>query len=209
MTQRNLDNLPPQIVVATSNAHKTEEIRSILGSSLEVKDLSDFPELVPAEETGTTFEENSEIKALSVSRDLGGETLVLSDDSGLEVDALDGAPGVYSARYSGEGADDASNRRHLRSELERCPSYPGIASARFRCVMTLAQADKVLAVFNGTVEGRILTDERGEGGFGYDPLFIPEGHELTFAELSLEVKNTLSHRGRAISNLVKYLQQSP
>jgi XTP/dITP diphosphohydrolase len=121
----------------------------------------------------------------------------LADDSGLEVDALGGDPGVISARYSGPGATDASNRRKLLAELAPLPPTTP-RTARFRCVLTLASpAGEILGSWSGAVEGRIIAEERGEGGFGYDALFLPDGHEQTFAELPAAVKNQLSHRARA------------
>ncbi|MGI9243432.1 MAG: non-canonical purine NTP pyrophosphatase, partial [Verrucomicrobiales bacterium] len=136
------------LVIATHNAHKTEEIRAILGAHFgEILDLSSYPDIPPADETGTTFEENATIKALEASRALGEGVSVLSDDSGLEVDALEGAPGVYSARYSGEGATDASNRVKLLAELERVGARGKERSGRFRCVMVLVRGGEKLAVF--------------------------------------------------------------
>jgi XTP/dITP diphosphohydrolase len=197
-----------RILVATGNAHKTAEIRQILGPGFEVSDLSSHPEIPSAEETGASFLENATIKSVGASNWFEG--LVLSDDSGLEVDALGGAPGVRSARYSGEGATDATNREKLLRELSRVEQCnPGISrSARFHCVMVLAQKGKVLGSFDGRIEGRILRDSKGKGGFGYDPLFAPEGYEQTFAELPPEIKNALSHRGRALAKVSQALHPS-
>jgi XTP/dITP diphosphohydrolase len=188
---------PYTVLVSTRNAHKLVEIRQILGPSFELLDLSSVPALGEVEETGTTFEENAALKALAASAHFGG--WVLADDSGLEVDALSGAPGVYSARFSGEGATDASNRALLLEKLAGVPSNQ--RSARFRCVIALARGGEVLAHFSGAVEGAIIQSEKGEGGFGYDPLFVPEGFGETFAELGAETKNRLSHRGRALAGL--------
>ena len=188
---------PYTVLVSTRNAHKLVEIRQILGPSFELLDLSSIPALGEVEETGTTFEENAALKALAASAHFGG--WVLADDSGLEVDALSGAPGVYSARFSGEGATDASNRVLLLEKLAGVPSNQ--RSARFRCVIALARGGEVLAHFSGAVEGAIIQSEKGEGGFGYDPLFVPEGFGETFAELGAETKNSLSHRGRALACL--------
>ena len=188
---------PYTVLVSTRNAHKLVEIRQILGPSFELLDLSSIPALGEVEETGTTFEENAALKALAASAHFGG--WVLADDSGLEVDALSGAPGVYSARFSGEGATDASNRVLLLEKLAGVPSNQ--RSARFRCVIALARGGEVLAHFSGAVEGAIIQSEKGEGGFGYDPLFVPEGFGETFAELGAETKNRLSHRGRALAGL--------
>jgi XTP/dITP diphosphohydrolase len=188
---------PYTVLVSTRNAHKLVEIRQILGPSFELLDLSSVPALGEVEETGTTFEENAALKALAASAHFGG--WVLADDSGLEVDALGGAPGVYSARFSGEGATDVTNRALLLEKLTAVPA--GQRSARFRCVIALARGGEVLAHFSGSVEGAIIGSEKGAGGFGYDPLFVPEGFGETFAELGAETKNRLSHRGRALAAL--------
>ena len=159
---------PYTVLVSTRNAHKLVEIRQILGPSFELLDLSSIPALGEVEETGTTFEENAALKALAASAHFGG--WVLADDSGLEVDALSGAPGVRSARFSGEGATDVTNRALLLEKLAGVPSNQ--RSARFRCVIALARGGEVLAHFSGAVEGAIIQSEKGEGGFGYDPLFL-------------------------------------
>jgi XTP/dITP diphosphohydrolase len=190
----------PRLVVATRNAHKTEEIRQMIGDDFEVSDATDFPELPEVEETGETFFENAMLKAVAVGRRIGG--LVLSDDSGLEVDALDGRPGVYSSRFGGEeGNHEMNNARLLREMAGR-----GGRSARFRCVMVLARDGEVLESFEGEVDGRITEVPRGEGGFGYDPLFVPAGFDHTFSELGPAVKNQLSHRGRALAKVVDWLK---
>ncbi len=195
-----------RLVIATGNAHKTEEIRIMLGDLIdEVSDLRAHPEISPPEETGTTFEENAAIKALEVSAALGPESMVLSDDSGLEVDALHGAPGVYSARYAGKAATDVDNRRKLLDEITRAGARGKARSARFRCVMVLARGGNKLGVFEGAVEGIIANEEKGEGGFGYDSLFIPENYCETFGQLPAEVKNSLSHRARALEQVRKAL----
>jgi XTP/dITP diphosphohydrolase len=188
---------PYTVLVSTRNAHKLVEIRQILGPSFELLDLSFVPALGEVEETGTTFEENAALKALAASAHFDG--WVLADDSGLEVDALGGAPGVRSARFSGEGATDVTNRALLLEKLATVPAEQ--RSARFRCVIALARGGEVLAHFSGAVEGAIIHSEKGEGGFGYDPLFVPEGFAETFAELGAETKNRLSHRGRALAAL--------
>ena len=196
----------PPLLIATRNAHKTHEIQQILGRPL--TDLTAHPEIPTTVESGATFQENAGLKAVEAS--LLFEGLVLSDDSGLEVDALGGAPGVYSARYAGENADDASNRARLLMELARLGARGKARSARFRCVMALAEKGKVLGYFHGTVEGMIIPVEKGEGGFGYDPLFVPNGFCQTFAQLPQESKNAISHRGRALEKVRAYLQgQSP
>jgi XTP/dITP diphosphohydrolase len=188
------------LLVSTRNAHKVAEIREILGSAFEVLDLSTISGVGEVEETGVTFEENATLKALAVSGHFDG--WVIADDSGLEVDALDGAPGVWSARFSGDGATDASNRTLLLEKLEGVRGKE--RSARFRCVIVLARAGRKFAAFSGSVEGVIINQEKGAGGFGYDPLFVPEGHCETFAQLGADVKNALSHRARALANLLAW-----
>jgi len=188
------------LLVSTRNAHKVAEIREILGSTFEVLDLSTISGVGEVEETGLTFEENATLKALAVSGHFDG--WVIADDSGLEVDALDGAPGVWSARFSGPGATDASNRALLLEKLEGVRGKE--RSARFRCVIVLARAGRKFAAFSGSVEGVVINQEKGAGGFGYDPLFVPEGHCETFAQLGADVKNALSHRARALAGLLAW-----
>ncbi|MCB1204526.1 MAG: RdgB/HAM1 family non-canonical purine NTP pyrophosphatase [Verrucomicrobiae bacterium] len=197
--------MPGTLLVATHNAHKTGEMRAILASYFdEVTDLTSVPGMEPPEETGTTFAENSAIKALEASRKRPG-VLVLADDSGLEVDALGGAPGVYSSRFSGEGATDASNRTKLLFELSRPEVAAEPRTARFRCVITIARDGEILASFDGAVEGRIASAESGTGGFGYDSLFVPNGHDASFGELSEAIKNGMSHRARALEKFREWL----
>ncbi|MBL9160407.1 MAG: RdgB/HAM1 family non-canonical purine NTP pyrophosphatase [Verrucomicrobiales bacterium] len=195
----------PTLVVATGNAHKTGEIAVMLSGHFdEVLDLRAYPDLTPAEETGDTFEANAALKALAISTALPG-ALVLADDSGIEVDALDRRPGVYSARYAGPGATDADNRHKLLAELSDVGARGPARSARFRCALVLAQGGEVLATFDGSVEGVLTNQEKGSGGFGYDPLFIPEGHCETFGQLPESVKNQFSHRARAMARLREWL----
>lgn len=176
----------------------------MLGADYEVTDLESHPSLPAVEETGVTFLENATLKAVEISQAVPG--LVMSDDSGLEVDALGGAPGVYSSRYAGEDGNDDLNNKKLLSELEGVGE--GERSARFRCVMVLAENGKVLAHFDGAVEGRIISERHGNGGFGYDPLFVPDDYEKSFAELGDEVKNTLSHRARAMEQVCEWLAKN-
>lgn len=192
-----------KILVATGNRHKTEEISAMLGSGWTVEDLKHHPDLTSPEETGETFEDNAAIKALAASRELPG-VLVLSDDSGLEVDVLQGQPGVHSARYAGVGATDADNRNKLKAALRELEADVD-RKGRFRCCMVLALDGEVKGVFNGAVEGRLLLEEEGTGGFGYDALFVPEGYEHSFGVLPAEVKNQLSHRSRALSQVITWL----
>ena len=182
------------LIVATRNAHKTREIQRILGADFAVRDLSAYPEIPEAAESGKTFGENGVLKATAASSQLPG--LVLADDSGLEVDALGGAPGIYSARYAGQNATNKQNIDKLLAELARVERAK--RSARFRCVIALAHGGKLLATFEGVVEGVIVDPPRGRGGFGYDPIFVPQEFEQTFGELPAEVKNRISHRARAI-----------
>jgi len=194
---------PRPILIATRNAHKTREIREILGERFSVFDLSAHPRIPEAIESGSTFEENAALKALNASGYFDG--LVLADDSGLEVDALGGAPGVRSARYAGEGADDEANRALLLKELLRIGTRGRHRSARFRCVLALARGARILKTFDGVVEGVIANRPKGAGGFGYDSLFIPDGHCRTFGELPPEVKNRESHRARALAKAGAWL----
>ncbi|MGK0185459.1 MAG: XTP/dITP diphosphohydrolase [Verrucomicrobiales bacterium] len=194
------------LVIATHNSHKTDEIRAMLDGVVdEVSDLTRFSHIPAADETATTFLGNAKIKALAASELLPADTWVLADDSGLEVDALNGEPGVYSARYSGEGATDASNRTKLLRELNETGARGKERSGRFRCVLVLARNGEVVADCDGAVEGIITNEEKGTSGFGYDPLFVPAGHCSTFGELSAEVKNSLSHRARAVEVFRKTL----
>jgi XTP/dITP diphosphohydrolase len=193
-----------ELVVATRNAHKTREIQLILGSDFTVRDLGAYAEISEIHEDGTSFEENAKLKALAASRQL--PALVIADDSGLEVDALGGAPGIYSARYAGASATNRDKIDKLLRELVRVLATDERRRARFRCVVALARNGNLLGTFEGIVEGRIADEARGNGGFGYDPIFIPEGFEQTFGELSTEVKNTISHRAKAIHALADKLR---
>ncbi len=176
----------------------------MLGEGFVVSDLNAHPQVPTSQETGVTFEANAIIKAMDASRLFSG--LVLSDDSGLEVDALHGAPGVRSARYARVGATDEENRTRLLKELDESGARGKQRSARFCCVMALFENGRILSTFTGVVEGIIINGERGMGGFGYDPLFVPAGYCETFAQLPAEVKNQLSHRARALEQVKKFLQ---
>lgn len=192
-----------RLVIATRNVHKTRELRELLGSQFILNDLTSHPEIAEVIEDGVTFEENAGRKARAVSRQLPG--LVLADDSGLEVDSLGGAPGIFSARYAGEKASDRDNREKLLRELAEIPSNK--RAARFCCVLVLARAGEVLGTFRGEVSGTILGEERGVRGFGYDPLFQPNDCTKSFAELSAAEKNALSHRGAAVRQLKEFLER--
>ncbi len=190
------------LLIATRNRHKTREIGQMLGSGWDVRDLSALPHAPKIEETGLTFEENATLKALPISRIFTG--LVLADDSGLEVEALSGAPGVHSARFAGPDADDAENRFLLIQKLRNLGGQD--FAARFRCVMVLASQGELLGSFTGTIKGKVILEERGESGFGYDSLFVPQGYTETFGELQAEIKNSLSHRGRALAKVLEFLR---
>jgi XTP/dITP diphosphohydrolase len=188
----------PRLLLATRNAHKTREFAEILGAEFVVRDLSRESDVPAIEETGTTFTENAILKTVRTSRQFEG--MVVADDSGLEVDALNGAPGVYSARYAGPDAADADNVARLLREI-RMGAGSGPVVARFRCVLALAENGKLLGTFEGAVEGTIVRAPRGSSGFGYDPVFQPIGYDKTFAELSATEKNAISHRANAIRAL--------
>lgn len=186
----------PRLIIATRNAHKTEEIRHILGERFEILDVTSFPELLEIEETGTTFLENARLKALGISRHIDG--WVLADDSGLEVDALGGAPGVWSSSFGGEEGNHSKNNQRLISEM----ADQDQRSARFLCTLVLAKNGQEIADFHGKVEGEIAREPSGNGGFGYDPLFIPTGYSQTLADLGPDIKSQLSHRSKAIQSFV-------
>ena len=184
-----------RLLLATRNRHKTREFSEILGCDFVVRDLSEESDAPAIEETGSTFAENAILKAVAVSRQ--SPALVVADDSGLEVDALDGAPGVFSARYAGPRATDAENIARLLSELGAV-SKNKLPTARFRCVLALARDGEILGTFEGAIEGVIVPSPRGSSGFGYDPIFQPNGFAKTFAELSAAEKNQISHRAQAL-----------
>jgi XTP/dITP diphosphohydrolase len=186
------------LLLATRNAHKTREFSEILGPDFMVRDLAGEPEAPAIEETGQTFAENAILKAVALSKRFPGP--VIGDDSGLEVDVLGGGPGIFSARYAGPGAPDRDNVARLLDELGRFPNERRY-SARFRCVLALARAGELLETCEGVIEGAIVSAPRGAGGFGYDPVFQPDGSSQTFGELPAAEKNRISHRARAIREL--------
>jgi len=194
-----------ELVVATRNRPKTGEIQHILGPEFKVRDLGAHPEVSEIRESGTSFEENATLKALAASRHM--PALVIADDSGLEVDALGGAPGIYSARYAGANATDRDKIDKLLRELARVRATGDGRRARFRCVVALACNGDLLGIFEGTVEGRITDTARGDSGFGYDPIFVPDGFQQTFGELPMEVKNNISHRAKAIRAVAEKLKR--
>ena len=186
-----------KIVFATNNAHKLEEVAAMLGDSYEVLSLREIGCDADIPETADTFAGNAQQKARYVKEHYGYDCF--ADDSGLEVDALDGAPGVYSARYSGGGSEANMDKllHNLTGKSER--------GAQFRTVIALLIGEDA-RLFEGIVRGTIIEERRGEGGFGYDPIFVPEGYDLTFAELGSEVKNRISHRAKAVELLADYLR---
>ena len=182
------------LFLATRNRHKTAEIQTILGPSVVVTDATQVPGLPEVEETGKTFAANARLKAEAISQHISD--WVLADDSGLEVDALGGEPGIYSARYSGPNFTDLQNTELV---LEKMKDIPHVQrTARFRCVLALARQGVTVAVFDGVVEGLLTNEISGGGGFGYDPIFMPLGYDKTFGELPAELKNSMSHRARAL-----------
>ncbi len=183
-----------QLLLATRNAHKTREFAQMLGGMCEVTDLSGRTDLPEVEESGRTFEENATLKAVTISRLVEG--LVVADDSGLEVEALGGAPGVYSARYAGEHASDSDNVGKLLAEIARA-GVDDEPVAQFRCALAVARTGALLYVFCGAVRGVITRTPAGSQGFGYDPVFRPHGSSVTFAQMGDDEKNRISHRGRA------------
>lgn len=188
-----------EIIFATNNAHKLDEIRSILGSRFIVRSLADIECFADIPETADTLEGNALLKAQYVAIRFGG--VVFADDTGLEVDALDGRPGVHTARYAYPDRYDAeANTDKLLAELAEKDNR----KARFRTVIALIDAAGE-HLFSGVVEGTIATERRGDKGFGYDPVFIPENYGKTFAELGVEVKNEISHRARAVQQLADFL----
>jgi XTP/dITP diphosphohydrolase len=192
-----------QLIVATRNAHKTREIQRILGPTFTVSDLSAHPKIPNIRETGKSYEENAILKAVGASRH--SSVLTVADDSGLEVDTLGGAPGIFSARYAGENASDKQNIDKLLVELARTGAKETKRSARFRCVIALARQGELLGTFEGIIEGTIVERARGLHGFGYDPTFVPRRFEETFSELPPEVKDTISHRAKALRGLTAKL----
>ena len=188
-----------KIIFATNNAHKLSEVQAVLGDAFELVTLRECGITEDIPETAPTLEGNALQKARYVYEKTGADCF--ADDTGLEVDALGGAPGVHSARYATDGHDFAANNRLLLKNLEGVENR----SAHFRTVIALI-LDGEEYLFEGRVEGVIATEESGCGGFGYDPLFVPSGEIITFAEMSAEAKNAISHRGRAVAELVKFLK---
>ena len=209
-----------KLVFASNNAHKLAEVRAIMPAGIEVLSLHEVGFEQEIDETGTTLEENSLIKASTVAAFISSQHSdfslqidgVFADDTGLEIDALDGKPGVYTARWylTDEGMNGLKDEREIfaanRAKALRELEGKTDRSAQFRTVITLIKANGERLVVSGIVRGRIATEEYGEGGFGYDPVFIPEGYEKTFGELPAEIKNSISHRSRALAKLAEILQ---
>lgn len=187
-----------QLVFATNNAHKLEEVAAKIAGKIKLLSLDDIGCHDDIEETGTTFSENASIKSHFIFNKY--HLNCFGDDSGLEIDALNGEPGVYSARYAGDHGNHAANMDKVLEKLNGVTNR----SARFRTVISLMW-DGEEHFFDGTVEGSIRHERSGSGGFGYDPIFEPTGYDITFAEMSMEEKNGISHRGRAVEKLVAFL----
>ena len=213
-----------ELIIATRNLHKVEEIRGILGTQFRILTLLDFPGAPAVVEDAATFAGNAAKKAMELARwivmrgsdfKVEGSRFVIADDSGLEVDALNGAPGVHSARFAaldsgaGGNSSDAENNAKLLYLMQHVPERQ--RTARFRCVIALARVDSSVNggaktdLFDGACEGRITRLPSGAGGFGYDPLFVPNGFTQSFAELGAEVKNSISHRAQALAKLCAHL----
>jgi XTP/dITP diphosphohydrolase len=192
------------LVLASSNIHKIREFKAMLKpfAVLDVLSLVDFPNYIPPEETGSTFEENATLKAAHAATTL--KHWVLADDSGLVVPALGGAPGVYSARFAGKDATDADNRKKLLDVMQHL--LDDDRSAYYECQIVLASPQGVKKVTRGLCEGTVLTQEKGGGGFGYDPLFVKLEYNKSFAELEESVKNRVSHRRKAFDKLIPSLE---
>ncbi len=192
------------LILATHNEHKANEIKAILSplgvNVLSLNDLNYYQEI---EETGSTLEENARIKALTIAKQT--DSWVLADDSGLEVEALQGAPGVYSARFAGEPADSTRNIDLLLKRLDGSENR----LAQFRTVLVLARNKEMMAQFEGIVKGLITKELSGSDGFGYDPVFQPLGFEQTFAEMPADMKNRVSHRAKALEQLVLWINNKP
>lgn len=189
------------ICLATNNKHKVEELQQLLGKEFEVITLDQIGCFDEIEETGDSFEDNSKIKAKYIFDRYRIDCI--ADDSGLEIDAIDGRPGIFSARYAGLHGDHSANIKKVLDELGNSENR----SARFRTVITTI-IDGKLNQFEGIVNGKITLAPAGIGGFGYDPVFIPEGYQNTFAELSSDIKNKISHRGKAIERMLKTIKDS-
>ncbi|MBB2483078.1 XTP/dITP diphosphatase [Bacillus sp. APMAM] len=192
-----------QVIIATKNKGKAKEFEKLFSPyDIKVQTLLDFPDVSDIEETGSTFEENAILKAETISKRFN--RMVISDDSGLIVDALNGRPGVYSARFAGEEKNDEANIRKVLAELENVPQED--RTARFYCAIALAIPGEETRTVSGTCEGEILKEKRGTHGFGYDPIFFIKDKGKSMAEISSEEKNLISHRAKAIQKLISLLE---
>ncbi len=192
------------LILATRNQHKQRELTEMLAPlGIEIKSLLDFPDFPEVEEDGQTFADNA-IKKARVTAQFSGLTS-LADDSGLEVKALGGQPGIYSARFAGRPGDDEANNRKLLQLMKGVPEDS--RQARFVCVIAICGPNQEIQTVRGVCNGTIAAEPRGKEGFGYDPLFIPDGYELSFAELSAQEKNLISHRGRALQELKRLMSR--
>lgn len=203
-----MKSLPGKLYLASGNGHKAEELSKLLaaeGVGVEVLSARELGGMPDVEENALTFEGNGVLKALALYPKVPEGCGVLADDSGLEVAFLKGAPGVRSARYAGENATDADNRRKLLQALQGVS--PLKRRAAFRCCLVLIDPQGEQTVFNGISHGVLLNEERGEGGFGYDSLFVPEGDQRTYAEMTVEEKGKTSHRAKAVRQLVEWWKQ--
>lgn len=188
-----------KLVFATHNLNKLKEIQELVPAGIELLSLTDINCTEDIEETGVTLEENAKIKANYVKNNYGYDCF--ADDSGLEIDALDGAPGVYSARYAGAEKSNEKNIQKVWSELAKKED----SKAQFRTIIA-AHIGGEISIYEGKVRGQIISEKRGNGGFGYDPIFIPEGYSKTFAELGNEIKNTISHRAKAFRYFISHFK---
>ncbi|MCI5051682.1 MAG: XTP/dITP diphosphatase [Simkaniaceae bacterium] len=194
-----------RLVIASQNLHKVREFKTMLKEfeHFDIYSLRDFPDYTPLPEEGESFEEIAKTKAIHAAKEL--DSLVIADDSGLVVPALDGAPGIFSARYAGENATDGENRIKLLSEMKNLKEHQRVAY--FECAIAVANPDGLMKCVKGYLEGTIMHEERGANGFGYDPLFVKYDYNKTLAELEERVKNRISHRSKALDKLLHFLQQ--
>lgn len=190
-----------KLIFATGNQHKLMEVKKMMPSHIELLSLKDINFNEDIEETGKTLEENALLKAKTIFLKTG--ISCIADDSGLLVDTLNGEPGVYSARYAGPEKNDENNTQKLLKELHASNNR----SAHFKTVISLVTPNKEV-LFDGIIEGQIISEKRGTNGFGYDPVFVPNGYQKTFAELSLDEKSKISHRAKAMQKLLSYLSES-
>lgn len=195
----------PVLLIATTNRGKLREVRAVLADvAVRLVGLEDYPGIEEAVEDGETFDDNARAKALHYARLVGG--WALADDSGLEVDALGGDPGVHSARYAGPESSDKANNAKLMAALRNVREAD--RSARFRCAMALVGPEGVVATSSGAIEGRVIDEPAGENGFGYDPHFFVPDHGMTAAQMAPELKNRISHRGKALAAIKPEIERA-